>query len=95
MTGGSTLGTMCDQRMRGVEAPIDCAACTYMFSRTDTTALRMMREPPMPSSRPSTPMMVGMPGPSTDTTTMRMTRSGKLIHASTKRCTTMSNLPPR
>ena len=38
MMGGSTLGRMCRHRMRGVEAPIDCAACTYMFSRTETTA---------------------------------------------------------
>ena len=37
--------------MRPVEAPIDCAACTYMFSRTETTAERMMREPAMPSSK--------------------------------------------
>ena len=73
--------------MRGVEAPIDCAAWTYMFSRTETTALRMMREPAMPSSRPSMPMICGMPGPTTETTTIRMTRSGKLIQASTKRCT--------
>ena len=65
--------------MRGVEAPIDCAACTYMFSRTETTALRMMREPAMPSSRPSVTMICGMPGPTTDTTTIRMMRSGKLM----------------
>ena len=48
-----------------------------MFSRTPmTTALRMMREPPMPSSRPSVTMICGMPGPTTDTTTMGMMRSG-------------------
>ena len=51
MIGGMTLGRMCRHRMRPVEAPIDCAACTYMFSRTDTTAERMMREPAMPSSK--------------------------------------------
>ena len=50
MIGGITLGRMWRHRMRGVEAPIDCAACTYMFSRTETTAERMMREPAMPSS---------------------------------------------
>ena len=65
------------------------------LSRTDTTALRMMREPAMPSSMPSVPMICGMPGPSTDTTTMRMMRSGKLIHASTKRWVIRSTLPPR
>src|SRR6185312_16830079 len=43
MMGGSTLGRMWCQRMRGVEAPIDWAACTYMFSRTETTAERIMR----------------------------------------------------
>ena len=48
-----------------------------MFSRTDTTALRTMREPAMPSSRPSVPMICGMPGPITETTTIRITRSGK------------------
>ena len=67
MIGGSTLGRMWRHRMRGVEAPIDCAACTYMFSRTETTAERMMREPAMPSSRPSVTMICGMPGPTTDT----------------------------
>ncbi len=95
MMGGSTLGRMWRQRMRPVDAPMDCAACTYMFSRTETTALRMMRDPPTPSSRPSVPMICQLPGPSTDTTTIRITRSGKLIHASTMRCTSRSNLPPR
>ena len=95
MMGGSTLGRMWRHRMRGVEAPIDCAACTYMFSRTETTALRMMREPAMPSSRPSVTMICGMPGPTTETTTIRMMRSGKLCQASTKRWTMRSTLPPR
>ena len=81
--------------MRQVEAPIDCAACTYMFSRTETTAERMMREPAMPSRQPSVKMICGMPGPSTETTTIRMMRSGKLIQASTKRCMIRSILPPR
>ena len=31
-------------------------------------------------------MICGMPGPTTETTTIRMTMSGKLIQASTKRC---------
>ena len=44
-----------------------------------------MREPAMPSSSPSVPTICGMPGPSTETTTIRMMRSGKLIQASTKR----------
>ncbi|MNN22858.1 hypothetical protein D3C81_1362350 [compost metagenome] len=95
ITGGSTLGRMWRNRMRPVDAPIDCAACTYMFSRTDTTALRTMREPPMPSSSPSVQTICQLPGPSTDTTTIRITRSGKLIQASTMRCTNRSNLPPR
>ena len=46
-----------------LEAPIDWAACTYMFSRTETTAERMMREPPMPSSRPSVPTRSAEAGP--------------------------------
>ena len=95
MMGGSTLGSTWRHRMRSVPAPIDCAACTYMCSRTDTTAERTMREPPMPSSRPSVPMICGMPGPSTDTTTISTIRSGKLIQASTTRCTAMSTLPPK
>ena len=45
MIGGMMFGRMCRHRMRLVEAPIDWAACTYMFSRTETTAERMMREP--------------------------------------------------
>ena len=51
MIGGMMFGRMCRHRMRLVEAPIDCAACTYMFSRTETTAERMMREPAMPSKQ--------------------------------------------
>ena len=62
--------------MRRVEVPMDCAACTYMFSRTETTALRMMREPPMPNTRLSTPMIWNMPGPTTETTAIRITSSG-------------------
>ena len=95
MIGGMMFGRMCRHRMRLVEAPIDWAACTYMFSRTETTAERMMREPAMPSSRPSVPMICGRPGPSTETTTSRMMRSGKLIQASTKRWAMRSILPPR
>jgi hypothetical protein len=36
--------------MRGVRGADRLAAWMYMFSRTDTTALRTMREPPMPIS---------------------------------------------
>ena len=39
ITTGITLGRMCFHEMRSDEAPSDCAACTYMFSRTATTAL--------------------------------------------------------
>ncbi len=40
--------------------------------------------------------MIGtMPGPTTETTTIRMMMSGKLIQASTTRCTTMSKRPPK
>ena len=35
MIGGITLGSTWRHRMRGEPAPIDCAACTYMCSRTD------------------------------------------------------------
>ena len=70
------LGSRWRQRMRPVLAPIDWAACTYMFSRADTTALRMIREPPMPSTRLSTPMIWNIPGPTTDTTAIRITSSG-------------------
>src|SRR5262245_40474582 len=38
MMGGNTLGRMWRHRIQGVDAPIDCAACKYMLSRTDTTA---------------------------------------------------------
>ena len=95
MMGAITFGNMWCHRIRGAAAPMDCAACTYMCSRTDTTDERTMREPPMPSSSPRVPMICGMPGPSTDTTTIRTTRSGKLIQASTKRCTSRSTLPPK
>src|SRR5262245_13457470 len=90
-TGGGVWRT----RMRGVEGPIDCAACTYMFSRTLTTAERMMREPAIPSSRPSVTIICGMPGPTTDTATISTMRTGKLCQASTKRCVMRSTLPPR
>ena len=51
--------------------------------------------PGMPG--PTTPSTPGssMPGPTTETTAIRMTRSGKVIHASTNRCMTRSNRPPR
>src|ERR1700754_5062335 len=57
MIGGMMFGRMWRHRMRLVDAPIDCAACTYMFSRTDTTALRMMRDPAIPSTRLRMPMI--------------------------------------
>ena len=58
-------------------------------------ALRMMRDPAIPYRHPSSAITCGMPGPTTATTTIRITMSGKLIQASTKRCTSISTRPPR
>ncbi|MNV89390.1 hypothetical protein D3C71_1836770 [compost metagenome] len=74
---------------------MDLAAWMYMSSRTETTALRTMREPPMPISRPSVRMICVMPEPNTEATTISTTRPGKLIQASTKRWISMSILPPK
>ena len=48
ITTGMTFGTMWRIRMCHVRAPIDCAAWVYMFSFTEITAPRTMREPAMP-----------------------------------------------
>src|SRR5258705_4786722 len=80
MIGGMMFGRMCRHRMRFVEAPIDCAACTHIFSRTDTTAERMMREPAMPHRKPSVKIICGKPGPRTGTTDSTMMRAGDVIH---------------
>ena len=95
ISGGITLGSTWRHRMRGAEAPIDLAAWMYMSSRTDTTALRTMREPPMPISKPSVKTICVMPAPNTEATTISTTRPGKLIQASTKRWITRSTLPPK
>ena len=66
-----------------------------MFSLMPMTALRAMREPPMPPLMPSTSMVCSSPWPTSDITVIRMSSPGKAIQASTNRCTTISSLPPK
>jgi ABC-type dipeptide/oligopeptide/nickel transport system permease subunit len=56
-------------------------------------APRTIREPAIPYRRLSTKITCHMPGPKTDTATITTTKSGKLIQASTIRCTRKSNFP--
>jgi len=73
-------------------APIDCAASRSFCSRTEITALRMMREPRDGHPGHRKPITCGMPRPDHRYDDIRMTEAGKLSQASTKRCTSMFEL---
>ena len=59
------------------------------------TALLTRREPPMPPDIPSTRMSCGTPLPTIDMMVSNSSSPGIAIQASTNRCTTRSNLPPK
>ena len=59
------------------------------------TALRTTRELVTPEDMPRTRMICSRPRPASDMIVSSNSSPGIDIHASTKRCTTRSNLPPR
>ena len=81
--GAMRLGSTWRKMVPFALAPYASAACRYMFSLMPMTALRAMREPPMPPVMPSTSLVCSRPWPTSDITVIRM--SGTMWSSSRKK----------
>ena len=92
--GAKILGRICFLSIVGVESPIATADCRYVFSFMLKTMPLNILEPPIPPVIPKIMIICHKPGPTIEIRTMRITKPGRHIKASTNLCTIRSNLPP-
>ena len=89
------FGMISDSRMRGVEAPMTCAAATYSRRRTCMVEARITTAKRSQSSKPRTPITTCSEPPRIATTARATSTTGIAKRTLIRKVTTASTLPPK